>query len=553
MSERSRIDGVLSTHFDECSIAAADAARIARFKYEEHQDDVISRRVQPIGRFEVPQLESFEYVPITQIKTENELVVGGGVHLGLAKHPDIEDLPISLVAIFNNDLMMPIATFEERTQGECSYVQIGQEIDDDKIVVISDSPRSNYVEAVRTLLRTWGDEAPDLITHLVDSELSEYRSQIQDQLSPAVCRIAEEYFLTNDEDNRAKVLDLNVLNGDVVLDSETTEKRRVLARGLTITGTGEELSSIGGRATRIVLARDVVDTQTVISRGKGPFKKQQTVVHKDTPTGDLQLFAIVRGEVAFKMAHFSETGLVYKENTDGSLDSEALSCLLRFLNPDAELERVAVKRVKGMYLTAKNNKHNTKLNINDNGKLDFGGHRREGYYDYISDHRQYDVIDYADWHHFKEALTTSKGFKHMKAKHRALLNGDSEDVLAKLYETFNLTGSFNCYLGGGETATEMLIVRLGNLAINGQLHFAGILREKTAGKTVTDVDTTVDLSMNDGGDIHVHVAGRPVALKGFNPETFFNIALTQRGINDIDEDTVTELAEVVSTICTDKR
>lgn len=156
----SYIDGILSTHFDECSIAAADACLTAETEYDADARKTV-RSVQPIGHFITDGRMNFEFSHLETIDFKHPLIADDTLELALATHPQ-HPIPLSLVALFNKDAMLPLATFERRGGGQCSYVQLGQEIEEDNLVVTPDEPRSTYVESIRTFLQT-SDLPPDRV------------------------------------------------------------------------------------------------------------------------------------------------------------------------------------------------------------------------------------------------------------------------------------------------------------------------------------------------------------------------------------------------------
>ncbi len=75
VSQPGYIDGILSTHFDECSIAAADAARLANERITRR--NTYRSEVQPVGRDMTEGLEAFEFQGLGDFTINHEAVAGG--------------------------------------------------------------------------------------------------------------------------------------------------------------------------------------------------------------------------------------------------------------------------------------------------------------------------------------------------------------------------------------------------------------------------------------------------------------------------------------------
>lgn len=532
----SYIDGILSTHFNECSIAAADACLTAETEYDADARKA-TRSVQPIGHFMTDGLMDFEFSSLETIKFEHPLVADGSVELALATHPE-HPIPLSLVAIFNKDAMLPLATFERRSGGQCSYVQLGQEIEEDNLVVTPDEPRSAYVESIRTFLQA-DVTADELLKKHIAHELDTYKDHIESVLPAAVNRLTWEYYNTtgpygSEELHNTKLRELTILNDN--LDPSTTEPEDFFGKKLTFVSPENEEDTLDGRKVSLYLARrlrvDVTETpgaRKFLGRRKSP---QKTVnVFGD---GNLYLLAVVRGGVALKLLEFSEDGLITEDGLDKYTDPQTLAYLLQTLPVKNEYARQAIVSVREKYQWYE------RLYVN--GK-DFSPTKPRYY-----DGDDFGHGKYASFSAMRNAVAKYYEKQTIIGGEVAALIDLTDKPLVDLLAHLEVKQRFNSYLGRGNTKVEQLVTELGSLVLGGNKRYTGILHKKKAGNTVTDVDTEVFLS-NGNKRVRVVVKVRPKALEDDEHAVYFDETLRMDARNSIPADKLKELSEVIGTIC----
>lgn len=559
--KKSLIDGILSTEFDECSIAAADSARLAHAVFESDDEKRAVRNLQPVGRFAVDTdlLEPYDCLPVGETTIKDSLVAEGKVELVLARHAQIPDFPLGLLAVFNNDMMLPVATFAPRTDGRCSYVQLGREIVDDNLIVTPNSPRVHAVEQIRALLndkRAYADVHLEdqekrvyaLLDELIASGLEESGASILELLGPAVRRAAERYF--TESKGRLLKRKLNVLNGDSREWTGATEPMRVDARKITFLApedpddlgdSTQKWPTINGRSVELLLARTSTPEQKIEhAQKKRLLGRRRAAALDDTALdaqnlGELGVFVVTRGEVAYRVARFLSSGTVFEDNLEQPLEADKLLTLMQVLSTEAEAHRNIIASWQAEYLTSRLQKMRYRRLYHDGKGFDDG-------YSFGDSDGSLDTSTV--WSTFKDQL--SKSWRLDKA-HKIAMEGAAEEVMQVFCNQFSIAQRLDSYLGRGESATERVVARLGQLATGESTEHTGILERRSAGKTVTDVQTEVVLRKKEG-EIRVLVRGRPVALEGFRLATLFDVVLTERGVNEIDEETTAELEGVLEEI-----
>lgn len=197
-----RIDAILSTHFDECSISAADASSMA---HEQRQPEGgVDRSLHRVGYLETGIPEAFTLKTLGILEVDHPSIIDGTAELTMiypSSRDEHEELAPFLAAVVNGDVLVPIASFQKRTDGQCSYVQLGQEMVDDNLVVTSNAPRALYVEAIRKLLKEWSTEdhnyevLPEalLVAEFLKEEVEKFQGSIDALTSKTVCKMAAEY------------------------------------------------------------------------------------------------------------------------------------------------------------------------------------------------------------------------------------------------------------------------------------------------------------------------------------------------------------------------
>ena len=491
MSERGYIDGILSTHFDECSIAAADAARTATYFFEVAQtlpgDMVVRTReisAQPLNQLSDTGPERFKVLPCRVFEVDHELLASPFVELVLSKHHDLEDTPLGLSVIFNKDMILPVATFQPRADGRCSYMQLGDEIEDDNLVVTPNAPRGDYVEQIRQLIKgeVTSDEA-DLVRALIVSQLDAYSGQIEAAYPAAVCRAAQ--YSRKEADNVR--LKLHVVNEDVIQEVEAS----------FIDADDEGSVTHAHRSFDLLLGQQLRTSQKRVVQKRFFGRPQEVLVSIAEEADTIDLYAMVRGDAALRLATlYPKAGLVMDSEFDKPVDMATLQQLLA-------------------------------------------------------------VFDTKDWRTRRLQLLEERKSPDPSAS----INNNLHWTMAKpvtmteLADQLNVRQRLDAYLGSAEAPDQVILTQIvGRLAIQGssaKRNYAGVLKNRKAGKTVTDVDTDVGLS-RQSGMVRVLIKGRPSSLAGFEPATLFDERLSLVTKNNLDPEKAEEISQVITQICTDE-
>ncbi len=566
------IDGVLSTTFDECSIAAADAAKkaVERVAAQEVYQTI---DVQPIGLYQSEALEPFnihETIDAVQLKHP---LISGNVSLALATHPHLDDLPLSLVAIFNHDMLLPLATFNPRQGGQCSYVQIGQEIDDDSLVVTPDAPRSDYVEAIRTLVagglkKPIVDRNPqafdqkELIKKLIASEIETHRGLIEEALPAAAYRAAKACFERGNQTD-LKLRKLIVLN-DPLNDGEPRREIFTTRDLCFISSEDDDTATIDGRAVGLLLAARTTQQhtpkQTDVPKRRF-FKHHQVVPEYEENTGDeqLHLLVVLRSGVAIDLLQISPK-TVLKDGLQDGLDIEEITKLMSSVDPKQIEKREHIALFKQAYVAFKILSRGKSFEKEPAHVILSEAHRmcsvnikpgenRRPYPSNITVLPGSYVIG-GSWPEFRQQLREiPRLYEHRFTE--SALRSRADAVIQELTESLMLAQQIEQHLGPGRSASEDLVIKLGNIVANGQLSLDGVLPSRKVGKTTTDVSASVEITQ-DSNKLHVVVSGRPAAMDEFDATTIFDEIIYTDRRNVVSDDKLKGISAVLGILCDQK-
>ena len=153
--ERPELGARLGMEFGDCSIAAAAAARRAEElltapQYSEVREP---RELLVAGEWPSTIPEVMHTVPVSPVV---ELDGGRDVQFWVARKGSSDDGIFSMVAVTRGDVALPVASFTRRAGSACDYVQLGEEMTDEALVVTppDEFSRLDLVEALRKQLST---------------------------------------------------------------------------------------------------------------------------------------------------------------------------------------------------------------------------------------------------------------------------------------------------------------------------------------------------------------------------------------------------------------
>ena len=209
--ERTLLGGALSFEFSDCSIAAADLSKIAGELIAGANKDSKRESRYVIGDNDVPErlvYTSVDYYgpdfSLDGKPTRLVLAQRVGTHERTSERrerkwlvprkishtertEELTDIPFLAVTV-GNDTILPIASFARRNGGQCSYVQLGQEINDDNFYVTTaddETVRHDLIEALREQVSSGsqhrlGEDAQrtGTIQHFIDSQSEAQKSPL---------------------------------------------------------------------------------------------------------------------------------------------------------------------------------------------------------------------------------------------------------------------------------------------------------------------------------------------------------------------------------------
>ena len=155
MSSMTRVRGLLDTQFDECSTLAG-ATRSRSIDLIENGTQVSEQfLVSDFGDVSRVVLESLDIVPfVAGISVSDE--EKNHYYANFALMRDVNALSgrysPKLLAIFEDDISLPVASFDLRPHQACSHAQIGSEMHPDNIYVTPKDKRKIELEGIKTIL-----------------------------------------------------------------------------------------------------------------------------------------------------------------------------------------------------------------------------------------------------------------------------------------------------------------------------------------------------------------------------------------------------------------
>ncbi len=148
MDKLSRLELTLGVEFNECSIASAELARRVDLLMS-NEDNIIPRSLLVVEDM-VVGARLFQTVPVSnQIQTSE----GCDIQFMLARDTAQRNGRARLMAVTREDVAFPVASFARRAGSQCDYVQIGEEMTDDSLVVTPNDEysRQDIIESMRKL------------------------------------------------------------------------------------------------------------------------------------------------------------------------------------------------------------------------------------------------------------------------------------------------------------------------------------------------------------------------------------------------------------------
>ncbi len=311
--KRTLLGGALSFEFPDCSIAAADLSKIASELIVDANKDAKRESKYVIGDGYVP--ERLVYAPVDYVDYYNAgfSLYGQPTTLVLAQHvrtqeltserrerkwliprrvsytersEELTDIPFLAVTV-GGDTILPIASFARRDGGQCSYVQLGQEMYDDNFYVTTaddETVRHALIEALREQVDSGSKhrlkasaQRTGIIQHFIDTQSEVQKSSLAQAYEQQLIRKSIQRF---DEHTTKTVLltTIGEAKSSELYDTSTLIPPCILD---------------DGRLVSLLLARPAV--------------------RDDKWTGDrISLFAVTRNVVAAELASMSSQSMQFE-------------------------------------------------------------------------------------------------------------------------------------------------------------------------------------------------------------------------------------------------
>ncbi len=498
---------MLDLHY-ECNMPAADANEKAHILLE---TDNAPRNLCVIGNGYVGSPIQTVYSPLRSLpKLQHEY--GTGLEYGLIADGESMDSP-RLVAVFCDDLALPIANFERREDDRCSYVQIGQEMHDENFVLLStDHSRLDYVEAIRELIEKRGrlDTNPSLLLELTQHEMSMRGTEItaelparlrraEVKLSANLCRLVSETVQNPAWDEWAdhEECPLQLIKKPLLVQGGEAAPKTML---LTIFPDWK-LTLTDGRPIQLALASNPP------ARRRFAFRKRTS---EQNQPNDISLIALDEQDVALTLLTFSDrTGSVVGPETE-----------IVGMNIQTRLQEIIQDTVAVNLLT-------------------------------VSEASQLEALEKAlsNATHRQMPGYVRAQFRSRRIAERKKVKPtlDRRQELADFVDELGLKQAFDAQVGEYDPALSSLLTKVGQLAAAGAVHY-GLLENEPIPKSSTDIHVSAEVT-KQGAAYRLRLLLQPVGLVGKKDSLVrFDDELHLAQPNKLDADEAEELLHLLGAL-----
>jgi hypothetical protein len=557
----------MSLNYDACNIIAAEASQLAHDKLDPRQAGQQSLFVFDDTRGMEPQVLLTQNIArITPLNGRSYPYTNGDIQLVLAASHQSglsggDRSDPRLLAIVRDDLAVPVATFARRKGGQCSYVQLGQEMSDQNFIVTPYDKRKEIVDIIRSIL-TGGKpklEAKPL-AKLVEAEMQSQTEAIKPQLEPAVCRLAQQTYW-----------------GAVKASAplwKLTENGPMLQMTQTARFPRSEARLPDGRYVELLLA------------GKQTDKPQRRVQQTD----EIQLLAVTRGNIALPLVRFSE-GRMTDINSGEQVDDNSIELIREAMLEKPHEWLATLQSAERQYSPQKLSRaiHNAaRKNLKKKPEKEKAAATAKAVMEVFDPENAYlveDVSSVTD-HRSEFASTKSrtvlladrdlevdrnarvvdtdfsyyyggnsrrlkKQIGYLKdiaiARHNIGLDLLTARGASNVLAALSADKAFEAHLGEYNPVAEKLLSDLGALARRGT-KFDGRVARARIREDEGDVDLSATIEMVDGQTFHVSINGRPSALTDFEPSVIFDENLSKTEKLTLPPDDIDEMRRLIGTL-----
>jgi hypothetical protein len=575
---KSYLDGILSTYFNECNIVASDAANLST-ELLVTSKNVHGRNFQVIGRYEFEHPESFDAVSLGSVHIDSDVLADTNVELVVARRLNAggEESVNVLFAVVNYETALPIATFSPRTDGRCRFVQIGQEMTEDSLVVTVGESRTQEVEAIKALLNgKYSEEQKHILEAIVTNEVESYRNNIEEFLHASATRCVEAYFQANSSDETRMLT--------VVDSAGNGERVRLKTAGMFDVSRYDEHVSLGHDLT-LFMGCKLESSDPAEAPKKRRFKKQKSDQADHVQPGFIRLYAQIRGDVCIELGSVGiDVNTVFVGQDNRIAETDTLLMLIKILSIDNDAQQ-QVDWLRKCF-------NESKQDISGESGVRFGRNSelfsvRSDIKNPIDYHYSLEVLDIqglhdggavvkqktsygvsgvwlrtadVDWPEFLNRLNNY--YYHLSFSFRLPNLSGQELVFSGLQpeildEIVSIRQRLEEVFDHGKSPSERLIdTALNAISANDNqstsVERQATLKARTVGKIETNVSIKFIITRQDDS-IRVQLYGRPESLSRDPYQAIADHDLNLSGKNEINDDLAIELAGIIDEVIHSKQ
>lgn len=511
-------DAVLSTQFDECSIAASDTCRranalISEGNFEQRDLFIVDNLVDG-GCTTSCSVSHLTFIDIPTTLTEQPMV-----ELVLERSAEGLDAEgrqtrPTLLAIINKDIALPIASFETRRHGQCSYVQLGQEIVEDSLVVTSRDTRAKHVEAIRELLTARpayenkdvldiSEETADLLRDFITRELEQYCNEAQSLLGPSLAKYVRARL---EKSGQRDVSEYLILGGN----EQSHEVRKLFGFGIV-----EHIDADGRWATICVGSE-----QPSMSEARTRRLRNKRQLAQDREVG---LYAVTRDDVALELVSFRGDQVLvmpFGDELPRAATPEEMKVLRTLLVTNYQDYKKLCDEMIG--------REQTRANWNIAASKNVGKLREE-----------LQACPKTQWNKSRYGTEDNPEYKKL---YNQLIIASRSQILRRAFGMFGIEQKFRKTLGEYDDRLEKVFSLMGNLVLSAAgMPRKGVMTNQRVGKTITNIEVFANVRRPNEAMYAVEISGRPLSQPDFEPVTIFDKLLLRTQPNRLEEDELEDI------------
>lgn len=507
----------------------------------------------------------------TQCSSDYVIIPGMGVVFDEVKlavicpHAGVDRQTPSLVAIVNNNFALPLATFLNRSDPQCSGVQFESEVSEDdsdtgstdmlaenRLVFTPNDGRADQVKAVYSLLRfntqpddpmNDGEAVIDNLREIVVSTIAKHQGLIEQYTPATLADYVWQYWQHVDKlvkgagkrsqakalQFASKLLIVDERGEDVMMPYLVSELDEVKDEPNFLfshhKGNYAELrrSTLDDREFRLVLARQIMG-RTALKLATQEFDNSVVKIPEKDESTEIDVLLLVRGGMAMKLATLGRD-MGQTEDVIGVDSCQSAVTLQELVSQETSIIRHIYLSKGRLHMDVKQFKKDEHHSGQDT--------------DVMSSVKQQRLFRTSQNGVVTGAVQRYEGWEE---------SIELEDPLLRTLNESRAGDRLNEALGSAQSASESAVKAL--LSSGGSGIYEGEAEVKGHRNSMIKVKYRVSiLQGKNTADYNVMIFAKPESFTSYQPIPMFSKVIFVNQFNDLNQDELAEVADIVSTIC----